>query len=80
MSFTSQQIDEVWDWIHSENQCVTVRYVSLHFCVSRKTACMMLDNLMDQNNKRNKNHRYEMTRTVFEPSDAGNSGEDGKIS
>ena len=58
MSYTQEQMDEVWAWIHDEQRCVTTQTVSLAMGIPRSVASSLLSDL----SRKAGDHSYECTK------------------
>lgn len=57
-------LNEVWSWIHNEVKCISVRYISFHFHVSRNVACEILKEIPTWK-KGDEDIQYELIRCVI---------------
>lgn len=61
--YTDLQLEEIYEKLHQERQCVTSKFISLYFGVSRIVASDMLEALLRLHSERNCS--YEVTRCYW---------------
>lgn len=64
-SYSSDQMDEVWSWVHDECKCVTSFKVAMTLGISRTLASVLLRDLPLHRDNGDENKMYEVTTTTL---------------
>jgi hypothetical protein len=64
-SYSSDQMDEVWSWVHDERKCVTSFKVAMTLGVSRTLASVLLRDLPLHRDNGGGDVKYEVTTTTL---------------